>query len=107
MRRAIVSLKTGNIEWTAELIGNKSVSLCNNIYSIKKANNHQDDSWEIRREYLGNDDSLWVEKLEEIRRFQSEQPENNLTTQQVENLISIYNQYRHVFSDIPGKMCHL
>ena len=37
-------------------------------------------------------------------RFQSEQHENNLTTQQIENLISIYNQYRHVFSDIPGKV---
>ena len=49
-------------------------------------------------------DSLCLEKLEEIQQFRSEQNEYNLTTQQIEKLISIYNKYRYVFSDVPGKV---
>ena len=100
MRRARVSMKSENIEWIAELIGRKGVVTVNNIYNIRTVTNSQDNIFEERTEDQSSNDSLWNKKLEEIRLFQGEQNGNSLTTQQVENLISIYNKYRHVFSDL-------
>ena len=47
---------------------------------------------------------LWERKIEEIRTFQGEQPQQEITKKQAENLILIYNTYQHVFSNTPGKV---
>ena len=54
--------------------------------------------------YEDENDSLWNEKIEEIRKFPSEKSDKQITNHQVEELIKIYNQYQHVFSDTPGKV---
>ena len=74
------------------------------IYNIREFNNCRDDARKGRIEYQSDHHKLWNEKLEEIRRFKYEQKEEHLTESQVENLISEYNKYRHVFSDVPGKV---
>ena len=104
MRRARVSMKSENKEWIAELTGSKGVVPVNNIYNIRTVSNSQDNILEERTEDQSSNDCLWNQKLEEIRQFRGAQNGNHLTTQEVEKLISIYNKYRHVFSDRPGKV---
>ena len=50
------------------------------------------------------DRGLWEQKIEEIRNFQRERPRQEISKQQCENLIAIYNKYQHVFSNTPGKV---
>ena len=50
------------------------------------------------------DEELWSSKLEEIRNFQREEQDPQISVQQAEELISIYNRYKHIFSDAPGKV---
>ena len=54
------------------------------------------DEWE--------DEEIWSNKLEEIRQFQREVRDQPISAHQAEDLIKIYNQYRHIFSDAPGKV---
>ena len=51
-----------------------------------------------------NSSELWGEKLEEIRIFQRSRPDQDISKEQVENLIKIYEKYQHVFSNTPGKV---
>ena len=51
---------------------------------------------------MTNDD-LWNSKLQEIREFRNEGTDN-LTARQIEDLITIYQKYKHVFSEEPGKV---
>ena len=51
-----------------------------------------------------DNEELWQEKLEEIRTFQREKTNTQLTVQQAEQLIEVYNRYKHVFSNTPGKV---
>ena len=71
----------------------------NNVYNIRTVSYSQDNILEERTEAQGSNDLLWHQKLEEIRQFRGAQNGNRLTTQETENLITIYNKYRHVFSD--------
>ena len=50
------------------------------------------------------DKELWSSKLEEIRNFQREEQDPQISVQQAEELIRIYNRYKHIFSDAPGKV---
>ena len=50
------------------------------------------------------DEELWLSKLEEIRNFQREGQDKQISVHQAEELINIYNRYRHIFSDAPGKV---
>ena len=43
-------------------------------------------------------------RQEEIRRFQTAKCDRRITDNQIEELITIYKWYRHVFSDTPGKI---
>ena len=47
---------------------------------------------------------MWKRKVEEIRRFQRERPQQEITGEQAEKLIAIYQAYQHVFSNTPGKV---
>ena len=51
-----------------------------------------------------DNERLWNEKINEIRTFKREKTSAKLTEEQVEQLINVYNRYRHVFSDTPGKV---
>ena len=46
-----------------------------------------------------DDEQLWHDKINEIRNFKC-----GITDVQREQLIEVYNRYRHVFSDTPGKV---
>ena len=72
--------------------------------SIKTVRYSPDRMGEEKTEDQINSDLLWNKKLEDIRHFRGTQDGNPLTTQEVEELIKIYNKYRHVFSDQPGKV---
>ena len=50
------------------------------------------------------EEALWLEKINEIREFQTNKNSHELTCEQRDQLIQIYYQYRHVFSDTPGKI---
>ena len=54
--------------------------------------------------YEESDQELWSSKLEEIRTFQREGQDQRISMFQAEDLIDIYNRYRHVFSNAPGKV---
>ena len=47
---------------------------------------------------------MWLEKLEEIRDFQKMKARGLISETQVEQLITVYNNYRHIFSNAPGKI---
>ena len=55
-------------------------------------------------QYEDDDPELWQSKLEEIREFQREKTYGQINKIQAENLIQIYNKYKHVFSNAPGKV---
>ena len=91
-------------EWVAELTGSKGVIPVSKIYSIRTICDSPGRRWEVKPDSQVNNDILWHRKLEEIRQFRGTQDGNPLTEQEVERLIRIYNRYRHVFSDQPGKV---
>ena len=73
------------------------------IYYIREG--HDNKEMSINKEIRSNpEDVLWVEKINEIRAFQTNNINHVLTYEQRENLIQVYNRYRHVFSDTPGKI---
>ena len=47
---------------------------------------------------------MWLEKLEEIREFQRTKARGQISEAQAERLITVYNNYRHIFSNAPGKV---
>lgn len=49
------------------------------------------------------EDELWQQKIEELMSFKSTSPDEQLTENQLQNLADIYQRYRHVFSEHPGK----
>ena len=55
-------------------------------------------------EYPTTNDSLWEEKILEIRRFKSTTSDHSPSPDQIEMLVGIYNRHRHVLSDVPGKV---
>ena len=57
-----------------------------------------------RQEYNNDNNNLWEEKIREIRQFQSTDKNKSPSSGQLNRLITIYNKYRHVFSDLPGKV---
>ena len=50
------------------------------------------------------EDTLWMEKIAEIKKLQTSNADHILTDEHIERLIQIYNRYRHVFSDTPSKI---
>ena len=98
-----VLLKAEEVEWTANLIEHRKAPSEHVIYYIREGHEYQKMSinQEIRR---NPEEALWVEKINEIREFQTNNINHELTYEQRDKLIQIYYRYRHVFSDTPGKI---
>ena len=104
MDKAKVSLKSSEVEWTAALIENRKAPPEHIIYYIREGHD-QRKKMSINREVRNSpEDTLWMEKIAEIKKFQTSNVDHILTDEQIERLIQIYNRYRHVFSDTPGKI---
>ena len=54
--------------------------------------------------YETTDEDLWSQKIQEIRDFRSGINREKLPNTQANQLIQIYERYRSVFSDEPGKV---
>ena len=84
---------------SAEIIGSECAPQCVRSYHVRE---------EIRvpigkNELVTNVSDLWREKLQEILSFQGKGLKEEVSVEQKQNLIDIYNKYRSVFSDSPGK----
>ena len=73
-------------------------------YHVREDDYCRDYTPEEGIKYQDDNNELWRCKLEEIKNFQQEKTGVKLSKGQVEKLISIYNKYRHIFSDAPGKV---
>ena len=104
MSRARVTLSSRDLEWTTELIGSKEAPQDRTIFHVRELQSSRNQTPKEEIKYQENNNSLWNEKIEEIRQFKSTKRDNPLNQDQVERLINIYNKYRHVFSDTPGKV---
>ena len=104
MSRAKITLSTQDLEWTAEIIGSKEPPQDRTIFHIREvlSPRYQTPTEEV--EYQPNKDILWNKKIKEIRQFKSTTRDHSPNPDQIEMLVKIYNRYRHVFSDIPGKV---
>ena len=49
------------------------------------------------------DEQMWKQKLQEIRDFQTNHSGMKISDLQVDQMTKIYEKYRHVFSNKPGK----
>ena len=54
--------------------------------------------------YQEDNPELWLEKLEEIREFQRTKARGQISEAQAERLITVYNNYRHIFWNALGKV---
>ena len=103
-RQAKVTLDSNCITWTAKLIESESALSDRAVYNVREIRNHR---WHTPSDnvfYESDDDQLWREKIQEIYTFKHNKTNAQITDTQVETLIGIYNEYRHVFSDSPGKV---
>ena len=103
MNRAKVYLNLNNVKWTAELVENKETHPNREIYYIEENYDNREPPTNGRI-YPNKEDVMWMEKLDEIKKFQSNRVDRKLTDKQISKLIKIYNNYRHIFSDTPGKV---
>ena len=104
MSRAKVTLDSNCINWTAKLIESESALSDRTVYNVQEVRNHR---WHMPSNnvfYESDDDQLWREKLQEVHTFKHDKTNAPITDTQVETLIGIYNEYRHVFSESPGKV---
>ena len=106
MSRAKLSPNSGDIRWTAELIESRKAHPDHIIYYIREDHNQRGQISTNEGIHQNKGDTLWIEKLNEIKRFQSARVDRNLTNEQIAKLIKIYNRYRHVFSDTPGTVSY-
>ena len=98
-----VKMKTGEVEWTAKLTEYQKAPSEHVIYYIREGHKHQEGA--INKKLHNNpEEDLWLTKINEIREFKTNQNSNELTWEQRDHLIKIYYQYRHIFSDTPGKI---
>ena len=91
-------------KWTAELIGSERAPSNQTIYNVREYKDYWKNTPNEEIYYETDNDHLWNKKLEEIREFKREKKNAQITEEQVERLINVYNKYRHVFSDAPGKI---
>ena len=96
--------KKGDLQWTTELISSDERQSNKTMYHIQKYQNTREQTPNNGISDETDNEQLWHEKIEEIRTFQREKTNAQLTVQQAEQLIDVYNRYRHVFSDTPGKV---
>ena len=82
----------------------ESAPLILTIYNVRKYKDYRKYTPNEEVYYENDNDHLWNEKLEEIHKLKKEKENAQLTEEQVEKLINVYNKYRHMFSDTPGKV---
>ena len=99
-----LTLKASDKDWIADIVGNREIPPERTIYHIQRTTNPRYQTSRHELEYTSNSDNLWEAKIEEIRQFQSSNRTKSPSPGQLEKLITIYNKYRHVFSDLPGKV---
>ena len=102
LRQGEVSLTTEQGIWTADLVNSSNLpSITTSCTMIQNYYCHQSHGRILNG---GKDEELWSSKLEEIRNFQREGQDQQISVHQAEELINIYNRYRHIFSNAPGKV---
>ena len=105
LQQGIVFLTSERGIWSAKIINcNPTPTALNQDPVLKNyyCRNHEP-SMIINDEE--DNSELWEKKLEEIRIFERNRPNQEISKTQVENLIKIYQKYQHIFSNTPGKMC--
>ena len=81
MDKATVLLKLNEVEWTANLIEHRKAPPEHVIYYIREG--YDNKKMSIHREVRSNpEDVLWVEKINEIRTFQTDNIDHVLTNEQ-------------------------
>ena len=104
LRTETLSLFTNGHTWTVKLVGSDQVVPDSIHQQIRKINYiHPTSIIEQRIDDTSNED-LWSQKIQEIRDFWSGITGEKLTINQANKLINIYNKYKSVFSDEPGKV---
>ena len=97
-------LFAGGLTWTADLVGSE-ITLPSSIHQqIRNINYTNDNTISNTIVYDNTDEDLWSQKIQEIRDFRSGINREKLPITQANQLIRIYEKYRSVFSDEPGKV---
>ena len=104
LHRGIVSLTSEEGVWSAGLVDISRIPSVHKNDPVLKhyfCNNNQ-----LPRitPYENDTQELWYSTLEEIRAFQRERTDQWISERQAENLIEIYNKYKYIFSNAPGKV---
>ena len=94
-----LTLRSDEYDWSTEIIGSQCAPQPRHSYHVRE---------EARlpigkNELVTEESTLWKEKLQEILSFQVRGSTEAVSVEQKEKLIGIYNKYRKVFSDSPGK----
>ena len=104
LSREKVSLFSEGVTWTADLVGSEIVLPSWIHQQLSEVNYIENKSPCTRIIYHNTEDDLWAQKIQEIRNFRCGGTKEKLTEKQINNLIQIYEKYRTVFSDEPGKI---
>ena len=99
-----MSLFSEGAIWIADLISSEIVNSQPSHNQMVEVNYVADKSSYSKLIYRETEDKLWTQKIQEIRDFQCENTTEKLTENQINLLIGIYEKYRAVFSDKPGKV---
>ena len=100
----VITLKTKEGIWTNKLIDTQGNSTSNAHYQAIVNHYYCADRPLNMPLYQEDNPELWLEKLEEIREFQRTKARGQITEAQAERLITVNNNYRHIFSNAPGKV---
>ena len=86
-------------EWSSEIIGQNSATHSRHSFTLI-----QDEKKEFKTRTQGSihPEEEWNKKLKEIYSFQVTNGKE-VTEEQKEQLVEVYNKYRNTFSDLPGK----
>ena len=104
MQKGIVVLTSERGIWSANIINCNNTPLVLNHDPELKSYYCQTHKPSITMDDEEEERDLWKRKIEEIRTFQRERPQHEITQKQAEKLITIYQTYQHVFSNTPGKV---
>ena len=104
LRTEKLSLFTNGQTWTADLVGSDRI-IPSDVHQQIRRINYINNNPMIERIMDDNaNEDLWSQKIQDIRDFRSGITGERLPTHQADKLITIYEQYRSVFSDEPGKV---
>ena len=97
LRSEKVSLFTGGLTWTADLVGSE-ITLPSSIHQqIRNINYTNNNTISNPIAYDNTDEDLWSQKILEIRDFRSGITREKLPITQANQLIRIYEKYAQYF----------